>query len=152
MTWLSLTGSFRKTKRTPSLKRRPLLALEALEDGPAPVVGNKYELPTLIPGSIYDGVVMLTTQNGNNKATATGTLLNDGLHILTAAHVLKGTPQTPPGLLPNQQTVTFQLVRNDGPGGIVNPIYRNISFNVPVAEQIPYRGILRSPSLMTSLS
>jgi hypothetical protein len=67
--------------------RKPARAkptLEALEDRTVPVIRESgFAIPVAAGGS-WDGVVHLSGVNG----TGTGTLLADGRHTLTAAHVV----------------------------------------------------------------
>ena len=66
--------------------RRPCRpALEQLEARELPVVGAFAIPPAVLPGSGFDGVVRL---NQSGAFHGTGTLLADGRHILTAAHVV----------------------------------------------------------------
>src|SRR5438105_11487329 len=73
-------------------KAHPRLVLEQLEQRLAPVVGAfAVPVPILAP-SPYDGVVEIIAPG---HQVGTGALLFDGLHILTAAHVVD-TPPPPP--------------------------------------------------------
>jgi len=68
----------------PLSPRSASLSFETLENRTTPVVG-KFDLPAIVqPGTGYDGVVQVSTAGG----LGTGTLLQSGRHILTAAHVV----------------------------------------------------------------
>jgi hypothetical protein len=107
------------------------LAVEQLEDRMVPVVGSVYELPALAAGTSYDGVVRI--QNLSTPAiTASGALLSDGRHILTAAHVLAGSERLAMSY-PSVEDVQFFLTRTDMPDG--NPIFKTISIIARPASQ-----------------
>ncbi|MFO0879071.1 MAG: trypsin-like serine protease [Gemmataceae bacterium] len=68
--------------------RRAALRLEPLEARLAPVVGAFAEAPAVPPGTGYDGVVLLESLSPFGGSTGSGSLLETGSHILTAAHCL----------------------------------------------------------------
>lgn len=171
MRWLrSIFASRKTTKASPSTRRhRP--ALEILENRVMPIVGNLFQLPPLFapvgaapgaapPGTtddIYNGVVQVINQNSINAnpgnpalwTWATGTLLPDGRHILSAGHTLGGFVGAPRGLFPSAQRVGFYLVRTDGPGGAGAPIPRTINLNIPAGapNQMVHPYYLPGPDL-----
>lgn len=77
---------FQRAGTTPLVEtRRIQLQLEALETRLAPVIGAN-AIPTAVaPGTGFDGVVKLEMAG---VGSCTGSLLNSGRHILTAAHCL----------------------------------------------------------------
>jgi hypothetical protein len=77
-------ASARRSTVSPIRKRQPPLTVEQLEPRNAPVVGTFANAAAVAPGTGYDGVVLLTSSLG----LGTGSLLFDGRHILTAAHVV----------------------------------------------------------------
>jgi Ca2+-binding RTX toxin-like protein len=104
------TTSFRKNRRPakgPSRRIRP--TLERLEAREVPVVyavgfPSTADVPTVAPGTGYDGVVRIRPQTGG---TCTGSLLSTGMHILTAAHCVDDDGD---GFVdPGAARVTFQL-------------------------------------------
>ena len=78
------------------------LRVDRLEDRTTPVIGGATNAPLVALGTGYDGVVQV--QVGNNAGT--GSLLPDGYHILTAAHVV--TDSSAP-LTPLAATIIFEL-------------------------------------------
>jgi hypothetical protein len=114
MRWNSSKALRPQRGKIASRERRLRLTLEALETRLAPVIGGSTYAPPVMPGGIYDGVVQVNDAIG----PASGTLMTDGLHILTAGHVANNT-------LP--QTVIFDLAPS-APGRVVPPI----QINVPV--------------------
>ena len=103
--------------------RSVALRLDCLDPRIAPVVGAFSDAPLVNPGSVYDGVALLQPMTADGgTSTATGTLLDSGLYLITAGHVLKDTD----GSIPSDHTeVTFRL--NDGGQN------RNITIKVPSA-------------------
>ena len=108
-----------------------------------PVIGGNFELPPIVPGTIYttvdganlnlDGVVNVDLPLGADTTFGSGSLMTDGLHIITAAHV----SINPVTNLPGPVNVTFRLPVSV-PGRVVAPI----TINVPVAQQFPYPGFV----------
>jgi hypothetical protein len=121
-------------------KRHRPLGLEALESRLTPVVGGNFWEPVLTPGTIapandpnignldLDGVVKIASAADPNNF-GTGSLLTDGLHILTAAHVADGTNR---GDEVGNANVIFSLPPT-APGRVVPPI----SIPVPMSQQQP---------------
>jgi hypothetical protein len=100
----SKTGTIRNRKPA-----RAEPTLEALEDRTVPVIGSsRFAIPVVAGGS-WDGVVQFSGVNG----TGTGTLLADGRHILTAAHVVDSGGTS--GMLgaDGPITVRFDLARTN---------------------------------------
>jgi hypothetical protein len=96
-----------KRGRVFSQKRRrsASLAVEQLECREAPVVGT-FAIPAAVaPGTGYDGVVLLTS----NAGLGSGSLLFDGRHILTAAHVVVPDEVQQIALAGNPTGGTFRL-------------------------------------------
>src|SRR5262245_29161668 len=112
-----LFGRSGKTTRPnrPGRSSRP--ALEQLEAREVPIVGAFAIPPIVPPGAGLDGVVKLFTSSGE---VGTGTLLADGRHILTAAHVVTEDDGHVDPAASTQ--VVFTL-----PGG-------NVTFDVPAAN------------------
>lgn len=88
---------------------------ESLEERLLLVVGAFAVPDIVLPGEGYDGVVRLT---GSNGVLGSGVLLDDGQHVLTAAHVLQD--------IAGRITVDFILNKGDG---------TPVSFEVPVSDQ-----------------
>ena len=63
--------------------------------------------PIVQPGTGFDGVVRLTDANGGSR---TGVLLEDGLHVLAAAHSILGVAGT--------MTVNFNVFDQAGKGPV----------------------------------
>ncbi len=73
-------------------RRKPRqLVLERLEERLAPVVGATAIPDPIVAPSAYDGVVEIV---GPKNAIGSGSLLYDGMHILTAAHVVSAPDKT----------------------------------------------------------
>ena len=68
--------------------RPALLSIEPLESRITPVVGKFDFAPVVTPGTGYDGVVQVFSGAGAERGSGTGSLLLDGRHVLTAAHVV----------------------------------------------------------------
>jgi len=147
MFWQRFFSKSSNKKTTQRRKSWPL-SFDVLEERLAPVVGNNFQLPTIAPGTTpYDGVVsiIVPAQSGGIPfQTGTGALMSDGLHVLTAAHLLVGL-QLPQG--PVQQTVNFQLARTTGASGqpLASPEVRTISINVPTGPGLQTPDINFNP-------
>ena len=91
--------------------------VEPLEHRVCPVVGGATYVPPVLPGTTpYDGVVSIITPA--TGGIGTGSLMTDGIHILTAAHVIT----TPAGGL-TAQTVGFNVAAIPGrtlPNNVIN--------------------------------
>src|SRR5262245_43209165 len=96
------TGTIRKRKPA-----RVKPALEFLEDRVVPVIGTSSFAIPLGGGSSWDGVVHLSGSGGSG----TGTLLADGRHILTAAHVVDSDGTSGTLGADSPITVRFDLAR-----------------------------------------
>ncbi len=97
------------------------LRIDALEARLAPVVGAWANAPPVKPGGGYDGVAMLRAIDADGGSNlATGTLLDSGLYVVTAAHPLTDAEGA---ITSEYTTVTFQL--NDGTAD------RDITVTVP---------------------
>ena len=135
MRWHWFTKLLEWHGKSTEVSRRCPLALEVLESRLAPIVGGKFQLPILTPGTIYtdpninnlnlDGVVKVEEPNDH---FGTGSLLSDGLHVLTAAHIADGITGT------NQ--VVFNL-QPTAPGRLFAP---SISIDVPTSAQTTAPG------------
>ncbi len=99
-------------QKRPSRSCRP--AVEQMEARELPVVGAFSIPPEVLPGTGFDGVVKL---NQLGLFNGTGTLLADGRHILTAAHVVTDS----------SGNITNTDVEFDLPGG-------NVTFTVTAAN------------------
>ncbi|WP_020473113.1 hypothetical protein [Zavarzinella formosa] len=90
--------------------RTASLRIDTLEARLTPVVGALTNAPLVSIGSGYDGVALLQPTDADGGADlASGTLLDSGLYVLSAGHVLKDADGGIPSAFTN---VTFQL--NDG--------------------------------------
>lgn len=114
----------RSVKSRRSRVRIAVSSCERLEQRQLLVVGATGIPNIVLPGNGFDGVVHLTSGTGE----ASGVLLEDGLHVLTAAHVVRGA-----GMI----TVNFNIFDHRG-----NPI----SVDVPIADQTEHPGFIFDPA------
>src|SRR5262245_19035786 len=112
-----LFGGLGKSPRQDQPRRSYQMAIEQLEAREMPIVGA-FAIPPVVPaGAGLDAVVKLLTSGG---VQGTGTLLADGRHVLTAAHVVTESDGHVDPAASTQ--VVFTL-----PGG-------DVTFDVPAAD------------------
>ncbi|MCA9190040.1 MAG: hypothetical protein KDA99_30655, partial [Planctomycetales bacterium] len=83
---LQRISGVRKSRHRCQTHRSPYLGIQELEDRRMFVVGPFGDAPIMATGSGFDGVVQIASNLFSG--TASGVLLSDGLHVLTAAHVV----------------------------------------------------------------
>ncbi|HMF16067.1 MAG TPA: trypsin-like serine protease, partial [Gemmataceae bacterium] len=108
--WFSNIRKSRRSTRRP-IKRSRRLELEPLEARMMPVIGAFSPATISKPGDSFDGVVQVAGANYGG----TGTLMADGRHILTAAHVVDSDGTSGTFGADGDVTITYNLARGTTP-------------------------------------